>query len=163
PRVGRPFTYVTLCLDLILAVVLIVRVGDGGLRTPFLGTQLVFTTLFAILFPKPLAILPPLLALPVTTRLDLLMDRTVTAVELSEYVKTFKERTGLKILFEKEGLSQKLTPDTQLVIFRVLQEGLSNAAKHAHATRVEVKLSYERDKVILSIKDDGRGFDAAAT
>ena len=83
PKAGRWVTYLTLCLDLLVMVVLIAKpqVG-GGLQSPLLATQLLFTTLFAILFPKPLAILPPLLALPVTTRLDLLLDRAVTAVEL---------------------------------------------------------------------------------
>ena len=83
PRVGRWFTYVTLCLDLVVTVILIVRprVG-GGLQSPLLASQLVFTTLFAILYPRPLAILPPLLALPITTRLDLLLNRSVTAIEL---------------------------------------------------------------------------------
>ncbi len=83
PKAGRWVTYLTLCLDLIIMVVLIAKpqVG-GGLQSPLLATQLLFTTLFAILYPKPLSILPPLLALPVTTRLDLLLNRSVTAIEL---------------------------------------------------------------------------------
>ncbi len=77
-------TYVTLCLDLVIMVVLVVKPQlGGGLQSPLLATQLLFTTLFALLYPKPLAILPPLLALPVTTRLDLLLDRSnVTAIEV---------------------------------------------------------------------------------
>jgi two-component system, NarL family, sensor histidine kinase DegS len=83
PVAGRLVTYVTLCLDLLMTVVLLAKpqVG-GGLQSPFLATQLLFTTLFAILFPRPLAILPPLLLLPITTRLDLLLEREVTAIAL---------------------------------------------------------------------------------
>ncbi|HLM42755.1 MAG TPA: histidine kinase dimerization/phosphoacceptor domain-containing protein, partial [Myxococcaceae bacterium] len=83
PKVGRWVTYVTLCLDLAIMVVLLAKpqVG-GGLQSPLLATQLVFTTLFAILYPKPLAILPAMLALVITTRLDLLLDRDVTAIEV---------------------------------------------------------------------------------
>src|SRR3954470_17392912 len=55
PRGGRIVTYVTLCFDLTIMVYLIIR--GGGLQSPLLATQLLFTTLFAILFPKPLAIL----------------------------------------------------------------------------------------------------------
>src|SRR5512140_68639 len=83
PAAGRATTYVTLCLDLLICVFLIVKpVIGGGLQSPLLATQLLFTTLFAILFPKPLAILPPLLALPITTRLDLLLNRNITAIDV---------------------------------------------------------------------------------
>ena len=80
---GRYVTYVTLCLDLVVMVILISKPHTGGgLQNPLLATQLLFTTLFAILFPRPLAIMPPLLVLLVTERLDLLLQRDVTAVEL---------------------------------------------------------------------------------
>ncbi|HEX8441327.1 sensor histidine kinase [Archangium sp.] len=84
PKAGRWVTYVTLCLDLAIMVVLLVKPQlGGGLQSPLLATQLVFTTLFAILYPKPLAVLPPLLALLVTIRLDLLLDRNnFTAIEV---------------------------------------------------------------------------------
>ena len=83
PKAGRWVTYTTLCFDLIITVVLIAKpqVG-GGLQSPLLATQLLFTTLFALLYPKPLAILPPLLALPITARLDQLLDRSPTAIEV---------------------------------------------------------------------------------
>ena len=83
PRAGRPVTYVTLCLDVIITVVLIAKPQEGGgLQSPLLATQLLHTALFAILFPRPLAILPPLMALPITIRLDQILNRHVTAVEV---------------------------------------------------------------------------------
>ncbi|MEN9477936.1 MAG: hypothetical protein RLZZ300_2077, partial [Pseudomonadota bacterium] len=82
-RAGRVVTYVTLCFDLVVMVVVVVKPHEGGgLANPLLATQLLFTTLFALLYPKPLAILPPLLALPITARLDQLLDRSPTAVEV---------------------------------------------------------------------------------
>lgn len=280
PKAGRWVTYLTLCMDLIITVVLIAspQVG-GGLQSPLLATQLLFTTLFAILFPKPLAILPPLLALPVTTRLDLLLNRSVTAIELltllwylalnfiivyvvvylnereatahrevvelqgdlkelaiveernrmareihdglgaslssmiiqseyilglaqdgalrdeirelktsaeeaieelrrnlrmmredfelaqglDDYVKTFRDRTQLDIRFERSGMPRKLSPDAQLALFRILQEGLSNAAKHAQARVVTVKLDFGEERVHLTVRDDGKGFDPKKT
>ena len=71
PRLGRPLTFVTLCADLLVLVYLIAV--SGGLQSPLLATQVMFTTLFAILFPKPLAIVPPLLTLPVVVRIDQLL------------------------------------------------------------------------------------------
>jgi hypothetical protein len=62
PRAGRYVTYVTLCFDLLFMVFVVVKPqSGGGLQSPLLATQLLFTTLFVILFPRPLAILPPLL------------------------------------------------------------------------------------------------------
>jgi signal transduction histidine kinase len=280
PKAGRWVTYTTLCLDLIVMVVLINKpqVG-GGLQSPLLATQLLFTALFALLFPKPLAILPPLLALPITTRLDLLLNREVTAVEvftllwysglnfiivyvlvylhereatahrevvelqgdlkelavveernrlareihdglgaslssmiiqaeyilglareealraelqelkataeesieelrrnlrmmredfelaqgLEDYVKTFRERTQVDIRFERSGVARKLSPDGQLALFRILQECLSNAVKHAEARTVSVKLDFTPERVHLVVRDDGKGFDPRQT
>lgn len=280
PSAGRWVTYITLCLDLLIVVGLIAspQVG-GGLQSPLLGTQLIFTTLFAILFPKPLAILPSMLALPITARLDLLLNREVTAVEvltllwysalnftivyvlvylgereavshrevvelqgdlkelavveersrlareihdglgaslssmiiqtefilgmakddslrsevqelkataeesieelrrnlqmmredfeltqgLEDYVKTFGDRTQVDLRFERTGLPRKLSPDAQLALFRILQECLSNAVKHAAPKQVQVKLDYDLDRVHLIVRDDGKGFDPKQT
>ncbi len=82
-RAGRIVTYVTLCFDLVVMVVVVAKPHvTGGLQNPLLATQLLFTTLFALLYPKPLAILPPLLALPITIRIDQLLDRSPTAIEM---------------------------------------------------------------------------------
>ncbi len=71
PKAGRVVTFVTLCFDLLVMVYMIA--ASGGLRSPFFATQLLFTLLFVILFPKPLAILPPLLTLPVLAKIDQLL------------------------------------------------------------------------------------------
>jgi signal transduction histidine kinase len=280
PKAGRWVTYLTLCLDLVIMVVMVVKPAGGGLANPLLATQLLFTTLFAILYPKPLAILPPLLALPVTTRLDLLLDRTITAIDLltliwysalnfiivyvvvylnereaaahrevvslqgdlkelavveernrlareihdglgaslssmiiqseyilgmaskdeslraeiselkataeesieelrrnlrmmredfelsqglEDYAKTFAERTQMDVRFARSGMQRKLSPDAQLALFRILQECLSNAAKHAQARQVQVRLEYADAHVHLVVKDDGKGFDPKKT
>jgi signal transduction histidine kinase len=47
----------------------------------------------------------------------------------------------------------------QLALFRIAQEALNNVAKHARATEVKVRLQMEPDRVELSIRDDGQGFD----
>ena len=47
-------------------------------------------------------------------------------------------------------------------VFRVLQECLTNIAKHAHATRVEVSLDRDGDHTVLHVEDNGRGFDTSA-
>jgi signal transduction histidine kinase len=81
---------------------------------------------------------------------------------LDEYVRTLKDRTQLDISFRKTGLEPRLPPDTQLTLFRVLQEALSNCVRHAGARRVEVSLLCGEDRVALEVRDDGKGFDPQA-
>jgi signal transduction histidine kinase len=70
-RIGRMLTFVTLCADLCVLVWLVS--ATGGLRSPLLAAQLLFTTLFVVLFPTPLAVVPPLLTFPVVAKLDQLL------------------------------------------------------------------------------------------
>jgi two-component system, NarL family, sensor histidine kinase DegS len=63
--------------------------------------------------------------------------------------------------FETEGLEGELDPEQQLVLFRVLQEALANAARHAQARRVEIRLRFAETVVGLQVRDDGHGFDPA--
>jgi signal transduction histidine kinase len=81
-----------------------------------------------------------------------------TGVE--DYVKTFAERTQLQVAFEKSGtLLGRPGPEHSLALFRVLQECLSNTARHAQAKKVLVKLHFAPESILLSVKDDGAGFD----
>ncbi len=59
---------------------------------------------------------------------------------------------------EAEGTQPTLAHDVRLVLFRVCQEALSNAAKHAQARRVEVRFGVENNRVVLRVSDDGQGF-----
>ena len=65
----------------------------------------------------------------------------------------------LPILFQTEGTSQRLPPNTELALYRIAQEGLSNVARHAQATEAVVSLTFDTEGVCLNIRDDGRGFD----
>ena len=67
-KLGRALTFSTLCADLCVLVWLVS--ATGGLRSPLLAAQLLFTTLFVVLFPTPLAVVPPLLTFPVVAKLD---------------------------------------------------------------------------------------------
>jgi signal transduction histidine kinase len=80
-RIGRPLTFVTLCLDLCVLVWLVS--ASGGLRSPLLAAQLLFTTLFVVLFPRPLAVVPPLLTFPAVAKLEqVLGGRAVSQIEV---------------------------------------------------------------------------------
>lgn len=59
------------------------------------------------------------------------------------------------------GEVRPLHPEVEATLLRVVQEALSNVAKHAGATRIGVTLSYLDDEVALDVRDDGAGFDLA--
>ena len=273
-RIGKIVTFVTLCMDLIVAVYLIGV--TGGMKSPLLATQLTYTVLFALLFPKPLAILPPLLTLPVVAKIDQILGiRAIGAADLmviiwysalnfiivyvmvylheredaaqmdilalardlqglavteernrlsrdihdglgaalssliiqaeyieglaqtselkseiaelkscaedsidelrralrmmradfelcpalEDYCTNFGNRSRMPVEFIREGVPRAMKNDVQLTIFRVLQEALNNARKHAEAKSVQVRISFGESALSMKVSDDGKGFD----
>jgi signal transduction histidine kinase len=55
--------------------------------------------------------------------------------------------------------SVRLAPDEQIEVFRIVQEGLANVRKHANARRAEVEIGLRNAERVVSIRDDGEGFD----
>ena len=71
------------------------------------------------------------------------------------------ERQGaMQVVRELEGSLPPLSAEVELVIYRVAQEALTNAFRHARASRVSVGLKHEAGSVVLSVRDDGRGLSA---
>jgi PAS domain S-box-containing protein len=70
-------------------------------------------------------------------------------------------RAALEVAVRADG-ERRLPPEVQVALYRVAQEALNNAVKHARAHRVELRLRCFRDVVELRVVDDGRGFDPAA-
>lgn len=289
-RGDRVVTFASLCVDLVVLVYLVTI--TGGLRSPLMQGQLVYTVFFATIFPKPLAILPPLLTLPLVAKieqligtqmairdlmllawyfavnvilvyvvvyldrrevesyrelhryqrrrrhLDLAEERNRIARDMhdglgailssvvieAEYLETQlgglrdevqapelrsqcsrlgqevrelrkTSREGMEELrravsmmrddfdlvlaledhcaartppgeveigFSTGGVERPLGPDQQLACYRILQEALSNALGHARPSRIDVRIEFESERVVLAIRDDGRGFDPAA-
>jgi two-component system sensor histidine kinase UhpB len=76
---------------------------------------------------------------------------------LHSQVRDFGDQTGIRATFNARGQIPPLTPEQQLVIYRVTQESLSNIVQHAEAHSVEVELSFI-GRTLLRISDDGHGF-----
>jgi len=70
-------------------------------------------------------------------------------------------RTGIRTALEEHGERLRLSPEQELVVFRVAQEALHNIERHAAASRVVVRLAYYPDRLFLEVVDDGCGFDPA--
>ncbi|HZC33695.1 MAG TPA: sensor histidine kinase [Candidatus Bathyarchaeia archaeon] len=67
--------------------------------------------------------------------------------------------TGLAISFNLDASPERLTPAQQTVVLRVLQEALQNVRKHGAASAVTVKTMVQDGEWVLTVRDDGRGFD----
>jgi signal transduction histidine kinase len=77
-----------------------------------------------------------------------------------EYCQDFSETYGIETTFDSGGIDLlSLDPDTEINLYRLVQEGLTNVRKHADASHVAVKLVAAYPNVILRLQDDGKGFD----
>jgi len=79
---------------------------------------------------------------------------------LRTLVAEFGRRSGVSATFAaRDGAFDGLDDDAQIVVYRVVQEGLSNVARHAGAARVSVSVAVEEGRTVVRVDDDGRGFD----
>jgi PAS domain S-box-containing protein len=81
---------------------------------------------------------------------------------LSNYVQDWSARSGIAAELHTVGLlDRRLTSEVETTLYRIAQEALTNVAKHARATKVDVILERHDDSVFLIVEDDGVGFDPA--
>ncbi len=73
----------------------------------------------------------------------------------------FSIQEGIEVAFNADNIPEGLPKDVSLSVYRIIQEGLNNIAKHACARRAVVCLSASEASLHLSIQDDGLGFDPA--
>ena len=81
---------------------------------------------------------------------------------LKSLAASFAERTGLQIDRHFAPDLPALDPDAEVAVFRIAQEGLTNIARHAEASRAVLSLERGRDSVVLRVIDDGRGMNGAS-
>lgn len=272
PVQGRRVMFATLLFDLVTLYVLILR--SGGLSSPAMGAQVLFTLFFALLFPNPIAIVPPLMMLPavmlarpgesevirlfwyaalnavavyvtvyqtsreekqnreileleqelkklaiveernrlardihdglgaalsgviiqaeylltltkgnptlqteiaevkvgaeeaideVRRAVSMMRDDFVLVPQLENMCTTFTARHKVPVTLKIQGTPPALKEEQELGLFRILQECLTNIAKHANAKNVTVDVTFEGDRIAMNIVDDGSGFDPART
>jgi two-component system, NarL family, sensor histidine kinase DegS len=78
---------------------------------------------------------------------------------LSKYLANFEEHNRIAVRFKHFGRDQRIPEEYEVALFRLIQEGVQNAYKHAQPTEIQVKIEIKPTKVIMIIKDDGVGFD----
>jgi len=78
------------------------------------------------------------------------------------YIKEYQQKCGIEVEFVASGFRERLLPEMETAIYRIVQESLTNTAKHAHARRAWILLDENGARVHAHVRDDGRGFDAQA-
>lgn len=78
------------------------------------------------------------------------------------YVKEYQQKCGIEADLTVNGLKERLSPEAETALYRIIQESLTNTAKHAHARHVWVTLTEDGLLLRATIRDDGQGFDAVS-
>jgi signal transduction histidine kinase len=78
---------------------------------------------------------------------------------LRSHCREFEREHGLSVAFHADGDLQDVPSEIGLCLYRVVQEGLGNVARHAKAREVRVTVARSGADVVLAVADDGRGFD----
>lgn len=75
------------------------------------------------------------------------------------YARQYAERTGIKVRFSAQRLKRELPARYETALYKVLQGALANVAAHAAAHQVRISLASARDRFVMKVEDDGKGFD----
>lgn len=87
------------------------------------------------------------------------LDTLGLTAALREEVERFRARTGLECVLESEGAPADPPPELATAVFRILQESLTNVARHAQASAVSVRIARDARGWTLEVRDNGRGID----
>jgi two-component system sensor histidine kinase UhpB len=88
-----------------------------------------------------------------------LLDDLGLAAAVRWYAKNTLEPAGIQVQFESSGDMGRVASLIETAMFRIAQEAIANILRHAQARQVFVRLSREHADWVLTVQDDGRGFD----
>jgi len=90
------------------------------------------------------------------------LDDLGLSMAIDWYAKSYLAKHGLDVKVEIIEPGRKLPSSTETMLFRIVQEALTNVVKHAAASEVRVRLELDNSMVILQVEDNGKGFDVEA-
>ena len=90
------------------------------------------------------------------------LDDLGLAAALSWLARTLEQRTGLKVELAFDPRDERLDSDLETLVFRLVQEALTNVLRHAGVDRARVAVQRAGELIALRVADAGRGFDPAA-
>jgi len=79
---------------------------------------------------------------------------------LQQYTREYTDKFGVNADFQASGFEGKrLRPEVEIALYRIVQEALTNVAKHSGATKVSVLMSIRNSSIVAIVEDNGKGFD----
>lgn len=78
---------------------------------------------------------------------------------LRSLAESFSQRSGIEVKYHSDIGNKRLADEVETALFRIAQEALTNVARHAQATLVSMDLVIQGDAVVLTIRDNGQGFE----
>lgn len=90
-------------------------------------------------------------------RMDPVEESVPLDQALMQMIEEFKTSTGIRVFFRTMGQPYPVMKQAKLVLYRCLQESLTNASRHGRASRIEVTLQYDAASLMLQIQDNGAG------
>jgi len=99
---------------------------------------------------------------------NLLFDLRPVALEtqglraaLQVYAERMRESDGTQLHLDLQDLTLRWPPRVEAALFSIIQEAVNNARKHAHPKNIWITAQRQGERMVLSVRDDGRGFDLA--
>ncbi|HSS71201.1 MAG TPA: PAS domain S-box protein [Casimicrobiaceae bacterium] len=86
-----------------------------------------------------------------------LLDNMGLGAAIEWLAQDIQERTGVRCETTLDGIPDELAPETATALFRVVQEALTNAVRHANASSLTIRQRTRGDEVVIEVVDDGRG------
>jgi signal transduction histidine kinase len=86
-----------------------------------------------------------------------LLDESGLYSAISWYLQGLRERSGLEVSFEISEQFGRLPSEVELVIFRLVQESLTNIHRHAESKTASIRIDRESNQITLDVRDQGRG------
>ena len=130
--------------------VLLSKLTDEHQKTLLLGARDVAVNVLEGLRKMAVELRPPIL------------DDLGIIAAMEKYIQTFRNQHLMEVSFLTPAVPPLLSNEISLALYRILQESLTNIAKHAQATQVYITLSYYESKVTLMIEDNGKGISTEA-
>jgi signal transduction histidine kinase len=137
-----------LLIALRMSIALSARMPGGGARSQeATGREIALVdTIIQSLRDISMSLRPTMLNLGLVPALEWLTTR-------------FSVHTGIRCRLQTSGCDTDMAEDQRIAIFRIAQESLTNAARHAKAEQIEIKFTQDRNTAVLEVRDNGLGFD----
>jgi len=86
------------------------------------------------------------------------IDRLGLLSALKWIARRTKEYAGIDVTVSSQGEQRRAAPDSELLLFRIVQEAINNTRRHAQATLVQIVVEFEEDEIRITVTDNGQGF-----